>query len=177
MAQALARFDGAKIELSVKPWCGIAAADLGSGPFLSDCAPYLIAFSGAPNFNDRELQDLMRQKGRIAALAEGYRRFRDDLATRLSGQYSLAIIHQNDQSLFLAVDRFATHPLSYSSDADEIQFASNLDALLGSGSRNFELDSQSIFHYIYFHVVPGPETIYQDMRRLLAGECLTFRDG
>ncbi len=177
MAQALARFDGAKIELSVKPWCGIAAADLGSGPFLSDCAPYLIAFSGAPNFNDRELQDLMRQKGRIAALAEGYRRFRDNLASRLSGQYSVAIIHQNDQSLFLAVDRFATHPLSYRSDADEIQFASNLDALLGSGSCNFELDSQSIFHYIYFHVVPGPETIYQDMRRLLAGECLTFRDG
>ncbi len=177
MAQALARFDGAKIQLSVKSWGGIAAADLGSGPFLSDAAPYLIAFSGAPNFTDRELQDLIRQKGLTTALAEGYRRFQDDLASRLSGQYSVAIVNQNDQSLFLAVDRFATHPLTYSSDADGIQFASNLDALLRSGTGNFALDSQSIFHYIYFHVVPGPETIYQDVRRLLAGECLSFRDG
>lgn len=177
MAQALARFDGAKTQISSKPWCGIAAADLGSVPYLADAAPYLLVFSGAPNFIDRELQDLVRKKGRAVALAEGYRRFRDDLASHLSGQYSVALIDQSEQSLYLAVDRFATHPLNYGTVSDGIQFASNLDALLLSGSGGFELDPQSIFHYIYFHVVPGPETIYRGLRRLSAGECLSFRDG
>lgn len=177
MADALNRFDGAKIQLYDRPWCGIAAADLGSGPYLSDAAPYLIAFSGTPNFIDRELQEIQRSKGGMVALAEGYRRFRDELANRLSGQYSVAIIDQNEKSLYLAVDRFATHPLAYVGDTDGIQFASSLDALVGSGGGGFELNPQAIFHYIYFHVIPGPETIYRGVRRLSAGECLSFRAG
>ncbi len=177
MAHALARFDGAKTDLLSKPWCGIGAADLGVGPYLADAAPFLVAFSGGANFTDPELQALASQRGRIIALAEGYRRFRDNLVSHLSGQYSIAVIDQNEQSLFLAVDRFATHPLTYRSGADGVQFASNLDALLGSGDRSFELDPQSIFDYIYFHVVPGPATIYRGVRRLTAGECLSFSDG
>ena len=177
MAQMLSRFDGAKTQLSGKFGFGIAAADLGVGPFLAEDGSYLIAFSGAPNFADSDLQVLARQRGRISALAEGYRRFGGELAGKLRGQYSAAIIDQNDKSLFLIVDRFATHPLTTWSDASGIQFASSLDALLASGTRRYELDPQSIFSYIYFHVVPGPQTIYGGVRRLLAGECLSFRDG
>src|SRR5690606_4004964 len=39
-----------------------------------------------------------------------------------------------------------------------------------------QIHSQSIYDYIYFHMIPSPDTIYKDQYRLLPGECLTFRN-
>ena len=175
MAAALARFDGARPQTAVKPGCGLAAAELGAGPFLAEDGHLLIGFSGAPHFASRDLNELARARGRAAALAEGYRRWQGNLASHLLGQYAIAIIDQNEQALYLAVDRFVTHPLAYAMEPNGIRFASNLDAL--NIDRRFALSQQSIFNYVYFHVIPGPETIYRDVRRLLAGESLSFKQG
>ena len=175
MAAALARFDGARPQTAVKPGCGLAAAELGAGPFLAEDGHLLIGFSGAPHFASRDLNELARARGRAAALAEGYRRWQGNLASHLLGQYAIAIIDQIEPALYLAVDRFVTHPLAYAIEPNGIRFASNLDAL--NIDRRFALNPQSIFNYIYFHVIPGPETIYRDVRRLLAGESLSFKQG
>lgn len=175
MATALARFDGAKIQLKTKANCGLAAADLGSKQFLVEDGELLVAFSGTLNFANRELQDLARSRGHGVALAEAYRRWSDATANHLLGQYAIAIINPQARSLFLAVDRFATHPISFLAEGNGLRFASNLDAL--AVGRDLSLNAQSIFNYIYFHVIPGPETIYREVRRLLAGECLMFTDG
>lgn len=175
MAGALARFDGARTQIATKPMCGLAAADLGSRQFLVEEGELLVAFSGTPNFANRELQDLARARGHGVALAEAFRRWKDSMANHLLGQYAVAIVNPATQTLVLAVDRFATHPIAFFTEGNSIRFASNLDAL--SVGRNLELSPQSIFNYIYFHVIPGPETIYRDVRRLLAGECLTFEGG
>ncbi len=175
MAGALARFDGAKIQHLAKTNCGLAAADLGSEKFLVEDGELLVAYSGMPNFANRELQDLSRSRGRGVALAEAYRRWNDNVAKHLLGQYAVAIANPSAQTLFLAVDRFATHPIAFLTNAHGVRFASNLDAL--SIDRKLELSDQSIFNYIYFHVIPGPETIYRDINRLLAGECLSVKDG
>ena len=175
MASALVRFDGARPRSSAKPWCGMTAADLGVAQFLVEEGHLLIGFSGAPNFANRELNELAAARGRGTALAEAYRRWKDDLAIHLLGQYSVAIIDQNEQALYLAVDRFVTHPLAYALQSNGIRFASNLDSL--NIEQGLQLSPQSIFNYVYFHVIPGPETIYRDVRRLLAGECLSFKSG
>ena len=175
MAAALARFDSARPAISRKPWYGLAAAELGAVSHLAEDESLIIAFSGAPRFATSELNELSRTRGPAAALATAYRRWQENLANHMLGQYSLAIIDQNDQSLFLAVDRFATHPLCYAEGSGAVHFASSLDSL--SVSQKFELNPQSIFNYIYFHVIPGPETVYRDVRRLLAGECLTYKKG
>ncbi len=175
MAGALARFDGAKIQHLAKANCGLAAADLGSEKFLVEDGELLIAYSGMPNFANRELQDLARSRGRGFALAEAFRRWNDSIAKHLLGQYAVAIVNPSARTLYLAVDRFATHPISFLTEVNGVRFASNLDAL--SIDRKLELSAQSIFNYIYFHVIPGPETIYRDIKRLLAGECLSVKDG
>ncbi len=175
MAAALARFDGAKTLLATKPNCGLAAADIGSKQFLVEDGELLVAFSGTPNFANGELQSVARSRGHGVALAEAYRRWNDAMANHLLGQYAVAIIDPQTQSIFLAVDRFATHPISFLAEGNGLRFASNLDAL--AVGRDLSLSPQSIFNYIYFHVIPGPETIYREVRRLLAGECLVLKDG
>ena len=175
MAAALSRFDGARAQTASKQRCGLAAADLGPNQFLSEDGNLLIAYSGAPTFTHSELNELARARGRTAALAEGFRRWKEETARHLQGQYSLAIIDLQMQSLYLVVDRFATHPLAYTTAANRIRFASNLDSL--NTARDLELDPQSIFNYVYFHVIPGPQTIYRDVKRLSAGEHLSCADG
>jgi asparagine synthase (glutamine-hydrolysing) len=175
MAAALARFDGAHIQTAQKPWYGLAAADIGSNQFLAEEGDLLVAYSGAPSFANRDLNELSRARGRTAALAEGFRRWQHEIATHLLGQYCIAIVDQKAKTLCLAVDRFATHPLAYAAKGNSIRFASNLDSL--NIDQSLELSPQSIFNYVYFHVIPGPETIYRDVRRLSAGESLTFENG
>ena len=72
MAAALARFDGAHIQTAQKPCYGLAAADIGSNQSLAEEGDLLVAYSGAPSFANRDLNELSRARGRTAALAEGF---------------------------------------------------------------------------------------------------------
>ncbi|MEO6021612.1 MAG: asparagine synthase-related protein, partial [Burkholderiales bacterium] len=176
MAGTLGRFDGAVAQTQGAAWCQLAAAGLAPTPFAGEDNSFLIAFAGVPGFPDRELADVARQRGLIAALAAGYRRWRDDLAKHLTGQYSISVIDREQRSLYLAVDRFATHPIVFRSTAGGLMFGSTLDALVQGSDKDLELDPQAIFSYVYFHVIPGPDTVYAGVRRLLAGESLTFQN-
>ena len=57
-------------------------------------------------------------------------------------------------------------------------FAATLDALAahpGGGART--VSPQAIYDYIYFHMVPGPATMFAGTRRLPPGHCLVHREG
>ena len=40
-----------------------------------------------------------------------------------------------------------------------------------------EIDLQSIYDYLFFHMIPCPGTIYRGIHKLLPGECLVFENG
>ena len=40
-----------------------------------------------------------------------------------------------------------------------------------------DIAPQGLYNYVYFHMVPGPGTIYQGQKRLLPGEYLVYRKG
>jgi len=77
----------------------------------------------------------------------------------------------------IAVDKMGICPLTWTLRRGELLFSSKLDALLAHPSTRADIDPQSIFDYCYFHVIPGPRTIYRGVSRLLPGHALHFRDG
>ena len=177
MASTLARFDGASAQTLGTAWCQLAAAALEPDFHAGEDGAYLVAYAGEPRFTDTELEDLARQRGRVAALCAGYKRWQSDLAKHLNGQHAIAVVDRDQHTLYLAVDRFATHPVVFQSSGGGIVFGSTLDAIVQSSTNELVLDAQAIFNYVYFHVIPGPDTIYSGVRRLLAGESLTFKNG
>ena len=177
MASTLARFDGASAQTLGTAWCQLAAAALEPGFHAGEDGAYLVAYAGEPRFTDTELEDLARQRGRVAALCAGYKRWQSDLAKHLTGQHAIAVVDRDQHALYLAVDRFATHSVVFQSSGGGVVFGSTLDAIVQSSANELELDAQAIFNYVYFHVIPGPDTIYSGVRRLLAGESLTFKNG
>ncbi|MEF8698281.1 MAG: asparagine synthase C-terminal domain-containing protein [Candidatus Accumulibacter sp. UW20] len=92
-----------------------------------------------------------------------------DLPSRISGAYALAIVDSRRGCAFLAVDRFAIETLCYRSDGRTLAFSDRADCVQGRGDA---FDPQAIFDYLYFHMIPAPRTIFQEVRRLPAANSL-----
>ncbi len=106
-------------------------------------------------------QALLQQHGAAAAPAH------------VGGNFAVAL-RRADGSTYLAVDRFAAQTLCYTVQDGELRYAERADQLAGAQP---ELEPQALFDYLYFHVIPSPQTIFKGVHRLTAGRCAEFRDG
>ncbi|MBE9523767.1 MAG: asparagine synthase [Chloroflexi bacterium] len=96
----------------------------------------------------------------------------------LSGHFALALIDENKNEILLSVDRLGTHPIYYASTEHGLIFSPRTDAILANPLLSHkDLDPQAIFNYLYFHMVPGPNTIYQSIRGIPAGHFLHWKNG
>jgi len=105
-------------------------------------------------------------------LAAAWRERGAQACAELSGHFAVCIMDSDSGLALLAVDRSGVHAMHYRSDAQGLIFATSATALPCG-----ELDPQSLFNYLYFHVIPAPRSIYRHQHRLLPGEYLMYRRG
>lgn len=92
----------------------------------------------------------------------------------LNGDFALAFFDRRNRKGLIAIDKIGMRGLVYARQGAGLVFGSSLDALVAHGASGAELDPQAIYNYLFFHVVPGPQTIYKGSERLLAGHCIEF---
>jgi asparagine synthase (glutamine-hydrolysing) len=97
-----------------------------------------------------------------------------EAAADVGGGFAAAIIDCTNARVVLVVDRFGIETLCYTAGERAIAFADAAHAVPGS-SRT--LDPQAILDYLYFHVVPAPRTIYDDVLRMEPAHRLTASTG
>lgn len=86
-------------------------------------------------------------------------------AALVEGDFAVAL-DLPDGSIFLAVDRFAIRTLCYRMGPAEVFISERADeCAVASG----DLDLQALFDYLYFHVIPSPRTVFNDVGRLPPG--------
>jgi asparagine synthase (glutamine-hydrolysing) len=108
------------------------------------------------------LARLLRDRGRSAL-------------DQIGGDFSLAFWDARTSRGIIAIDRLGIHTLTYAHDANGLAFATTLDHLAGHPvGAHRQLSSQALYDYLYYHVVPGPGTIFQEQWRLPAGHCIEF---
>ena len=95
-----------------------------------------------------------------------------DAAAKVQGDFAVGL-RLADDSVFLAVDRFAVRTLCYRIDGNQLRFALRADELADHAA----LDPQALFDYLYFHVIPSPRTVFCGVFRLPPGHYAFFRDG
>jgi len=83
----------------------------------------------------------------------------------LSGRFSIVQIDLHERRILFITDRFAVYPICLAVTDDRIDFSNRVDAV-PVGDR--KIDPQSIFEYVYFHVIPAPRTIFREVQRLEA---------
>jgi asparagine synthase (glutamine-hydrolysing) len=132
---------------------------------------------GQPVWHDADLALLARQEGDARALLEGYRRHGEAVLQVLHGGFALAIHDPDANFALFASDRIGIVPLFHAQTDAGLVFGSRADQVAAQPGVDASLHPQALYDYLYFHVVPGPESVYQGVRRLQPGECLRWQDG
>ena len=90
---------------------------------------------------------------------------------KLRGMFAIVVWDEIRQRLILARDRIGIKPLYYSIGKESLLFASELKGILAAGIKR-EINRQALWDYLSFNFVPGPQSIFEEIKKLGAGEML-----
>jgi asparagine synthase (glutamine-hydrolysing) len=132
-------------------------------------------------YNHPALREALRQRGhRFASdtdtevLVHLYEQHGEAMVEHLEGMYAFALWDARRGELLVGRDRFGEKPLFYTEQRGDLQFASELDALLAGMTRGPELDPASVDAFFVFGYVPGPASIVRGIKQLPPGHLLRW---
>ena len=97
---------------------------------------------------------------------------RENAWALLNGMFSIAILDNKKNELFLARDHAGIKPLYYSNDLQKFLFASEPQALLASKLVSREIDGEALSLYLQLGYFPAPFTPFKQIRKLKAGHAI-----
>ncbi len=136
-----------------------------------------VAVCGRPRFQDAELEEVAAADGCAAALAQGYTEHSTGIFSRMRGAFSCVIIDTRQQRVLSAIDRLGQHSLYYSETEGVLAFGSSAGGVMSCIPGELNLARQGVYNYLYFHMVPCPDTIYDNLHKLCAAHYLDYRAG
>ncbi len=149
-------------------------------PMSDPSGRYRLIFNGEI-YNFKSLREALKQQG-ISFRTEGdtevllHLLVREGAAAlkKLNGFFAFCFYDSQTEEMLLARDRFGIKPLVYFWDDDKFVFASELNALLTYNVPR-ELDYEALFLYFQLHYVPQPQTMLQNVKKLLPGHFLKIK--
>jgi asparagine synthase (glutamine-hydrolysing) len=129
-------------------------------------------------YNHPELMHELRRAGHVyrtysdtETLVHLYEQHGLDFARRLRGMFAIALWDANRRRLVLARDRYGIKPLYYGDGGGTLEFASELRALPRG-----EIDLDALDAFLAFNSIPGPYSIFRDVRKLPPGHLLVWEE-
>lgn len=149
----------------------------GHQPFVDNGGRYTIAFNGEV-FNFQSLRADLEAQGHTfrshsdtEVILRLYAVKGPSFLHDLNGFFALAIHDAQEDTLFLARDRFGVKPLLWSEVNGQFLFASELRALIALGAPR-EQDLVSARQYLAYYYIPAPHTVFKSAQKLLPGHCI-----
>ncbi len=177
MARPLVRFDDSNVQILVGGNSALAVAANGDSAHFYQNKELMVAIWGRVQFLDSHLTQLAHTDGVAKTLANSWLDNGEKALAGLVGTFVLCILDERSGEAVLAVDRMGTQPVSYQISGEGIVFGTSADAIIVNPLARSEIDPQSLYNYVYFHMIPSPGTIYQGQKRLLPGEFLICKKG
>ena len=159
----------------------IDTSAIANQPMWDESKRYCIIFNGEI-FNYRELKAELQTKGisffshsDTEVLLKLYIVEREKCLAKLNGFFAFCIYDKQEQSFFIARDRYGVKPLLYVHDEDKFLFASEMKSILQYGIEK-ELDYTSLHTYLQLNYIPAPNTIFKKVKKLLPGHFLKIEN-
>lgn len=108
----------------------------------------------------------------ILHLYEEYAGNFSKLLNSLTGMFAFALWDIKQKKLFIARDRLGIKPLYYYKQGNNLIFSSEVKPIFATGLANFTYDYTSVFEYFYTGSIPGPNTLYNEIKALPPGHYL-----
>jgi asparagine synthase (glutamine-hydrolysing) len=154
----------------------------GNQPMVSTDGRCALVFNGEI-YNYRELRHELQQEGErfqstsdTEVILHGYRKWGLQVLERLRGMFAFAIWDNQRHELLLARDGIGIKPLFYARLPQGIVFGSEIKALLAHPAMGKNINPAAIDAYLEMGYVPGPETIFRNIRALGPGHWLQYRE-
>lgn len=148
--------------------------NLGHQPFVNSEGTVSLTYNGEVyNFVEiaRELEGITT-KSDTEVVLKAYEKWGIDAIQRFRGMFAFAIYDEPKNTVFIVRDRMGIKPLYYYQGVNEFVFASELTALMASGSVPAEIDATSVAEYFRYQYVPTPRSIYKNVFKLEPGHYL-----
>jgi asparagine synthase (glutamine-hydrolysing) len=154
----------------------------GNQPMWEETNRYCIIFNGEI-FNYRALREELKARGVLfhsqsdtEVLLKLYIHEKENCLTKLNGFFAFCIYDKQDQTFFLARDRYGIKPLLYLFDEDKFIFGSEMKAILQYGIEK-SLDYNSLYTYLQLNYIPAPATIFTHVKKLMPGHWMRVGRG
>jgi asparagine synthase (glutamine-hydrolysing) len=155
-------------------WAGLGSARLsivdlegGQQPIGNEDGTVWTVFNGEI-FNYVEVRADLEARGHTFStrcdtetLVHLYEEYGPGFASRLNGQFALAVWDARKRELLLARDRMGIRPLFYTQVGGQLVFASEIKALLCAPGVRAELDPSALHQIFTYWSVPPPRTAFK----------------
>lgn len=150
-------------------------------PMWDETGRWCIVYNGEV-FNFKSLKTdllnrgcLFRTESDTEVLLNLFIREGEGCLNKLNGFFAFCIYDRQEQSLFIARDRYGVKPLYYLHDEDKFLFGSELQSIVAYGIRK-DIDYDSLYTYLQLNYIPAPYTIFSNVRKLMPGHYLRVKD-
>lgn len=151
-------------------------------PFHDSSGKFTIIFNGEI-YNFRQLKRELEKDGVVfctqsdtEVLLELYKKYKTNTPEKLNGFFAFAIYDEQSQEIFLARDRMGIKPLFLYQDEAQVAFASEIKAFLELGIKK-EIDWKSVHRYFQLNYIPGPDTIFSQVKQVEPGAWVKIISG
>jgi asparagine synthase (glutamine-hydrolysing) len=164
----------------------LSIVDVAAGhqPMTNEDSSLYITYNGEI-YNHADYRDELLSRGHrykthcdTETILHLYEEHGDSCVNYLRGMFAFAIWDRNKRELFIARDRLGIKPLYYvHSDDGSLYFGSEIKALLEARAVKPELNYAAFSDYLANHATSGEETLFVNVKRLMPGHTLLWRDG
>jgi asparagine synthase (glutamine-hydrolysing) len=155
----------------------IDTSAMGNQPMWDERERYAIVFNGMI-FNHLELRSQLEKQGvtfsshsDTEVLLKLFIQEKEKCLNKLNGFFAFCVYDKQEQTFFIARDRYGVKPLLYLFDEDKFLFASEMKAIIQYGIDK-TIDFTSLYSYLQLNYTPAPDTIFKSVKKLLPGHYL-----
>ena len=163
----------------------LSIIDLNSGeqPMTNEDKTVWIVFNGEI-YNFGALRERLEAKGHrfrsqsdTEVIIHAYEEFGPDCVNELRGMFAFAIWDSKLRRLFVARDRIGIKPLYFCDNGGAFYFASELKSIIADATIPRDINLAGVRKFLSFHYLPGTETLFKNIHKLLPGHYLVVEQG
>jgi len=155
-----------------------------SQPMSDSSDRYWIVYNGEI-YNHAELRRQLENLGHnfktdhsdTEVILNAYAQWGKECLSRFNGMWAFCIWDSVENTFFLARDLIGKKPLYYVEHDSVFYFASELKALLVNQEIPRILNERAVYDYLTYTMVPSPDTIFRNVKKLPAAHYLFFKPG
>lgn len=163
----------------------LSIIDLSSGhqPLFNEDGTVVVVYNGEI-YNFKEIKAELEACGHVfrthcdtEVIVHAYEQWGAGCPNKFRGMFAFAIFDRNTGDVFLCRDRVGVKPLYFAVEDGRLLFASEIKAILPALEHKPGINLSRLDFYVSLGYVPGDETLFAGIRKLLPGHTLTWKHG